>query len=126
MTAALSYLGYIAVRIGGPSRGALVTGLTGGIVSSTSVTVTLARTAAGGEPVRPLVAGAATAAMVSVLRVSVIVLLVRPGLIPPVAPPLSRPLPSSACRPCCWWPQRPGMRPAAGLPPAIPSTCCIS
>ncbi|MBB4065985.1 MgtC/SapB family protein [Gellertiella hungarica] len=86
LTAALSYLGYVAVRIVGPSRGALITGLTGGLVSSTSVTVAFARTAAGGGANWPLVAGACTAAMVSVIRVSVIVFLLRPEILQTIGP----------------------------------------
>ena len=86
ITAALSYLGYIAARLTGPSKGALLTGLTGGLVSSTSVTVALARASAGQEKVWPLVAGACAAAMVSVLRVFVIVLLLRPALLAEIGP----------------------------------------
>ncbi|WP_159650717.1 MgtC/SapB family protein, partial [Bosea sp. 125] len=51
LTAAISYLGYIAVRVLGATRGVLVGGLAGAVVSSTAVTLALARTAAaGGNP----------------------------------------------------------------------------
>jgi uncharacterized membrane protein (DUF4010 family) len=40
----LSFLGYVAHRIVGPGRGYLVTGLLGGLVSSTNVTLTFAKT----------------------------------------------------------------------------------
>ena len=86
LTAALSYLGYIAARLIGPSKGALITGLTGGLVSSTSVTVAFARSAKQNQSVLPLVAGACTAAMISVLRVCVLVGLIRPELLPAVGP----------------------------------------
>ena len=68
LTAAISYLGYIAVKVLGSAKGLLVSGLAGALVSSTAVTVAFARTAkAGGNP-RPLSGAAALAAMVSVLQ----------------------------------------------------------
>jgi uncharacterized membrane protein (DUF4010 family) len=45
MLAAVSFAGYVAVRVVGPQRGVLITGLAGGLVSSTAVTVTLAKLA---------------------------------------------------------------------------------
>jgi uncharacterized membrane protein (DUF4010 family) len=39
----LSFAGYVARRIAGPGRGFLITGLLGGLVSSTNVTLTFAR-----------------------------------------------------------------------------------
>jgi uncharacterized membrane protein (DUF4010 family) len=86
LTAAISYLGYIAVRILGSAKGLLVSGLAGALVSSTAVTVAFARTAkAGGNP-RPLAGAAALAAMVSLLRVATIVLVVRPQVIGVIGP----------------------------------------
>jgi uncharacterized membrane protein (DUF4010 family) len=87
LTAAISYAGYVAVRVLGPGKGVLVSGLAGALVSSTAVTVAFARRAAAGGPVRPLAAGAMLAAMVSVLRVTAIVALVKPSLAPILAPP---------------------------------------
>ena len=88
LTAAISYLGYIAVKILGSAKGLLVSGLAGALVSSTAVTVAFARTAkAGGNP-RPLSGAAALAAMVSVLRVLTVVLVIQPqilGIIGPAA-----------------------------------------
>lgn len=43
LTAAISYAGYIAIRILGPGKGVLISGLAGAIVSSTAVTVAFAR-----------------------------------------------------------------------------------
>ena len=81
LTAAISYLGYIAVKVLGSARGLLVSGLAGALVSSTAVTVAFARTAkAGGNP-RPLAGAAALAAMVSVLRVMTVVLIIQPQII---------------------------------------------
>ncbi|MEP9390218.1 MgtC/SapB family protein [Mesorhizobium sp. KR9-304] len=87
LVAAISFLGYVAVRILGSTRGLLVSAVAGAVVSSTAVTVALARTAkAGGSPL-PLAGAAALAAMVSILRVCVVVMLVEPAPISKIAPP---------------------------------------
>jgi uncharacterized membrane protein (DUF4010 family) len=88
LTAAISYAGYIAVRVLGPGKGILISGLAGALVSSTAVTVAFARRAKAGDPVRPLTGGAMLAAMISVLRVSVIVSIVKPDLAFTLAPPV--------------------------------------
>jgi uncharacterized membrane protein (DUF4010 family) len=52
LIAAVSYLGYFAIKIGGARHGALLTGAFGGLASSTAVTLSLARLTAhqrGGE-----------------------------------------------------------------------------
>ena len=86
LTAAISYLGYLATRILGEQRGLLVSALAGAVVSSTAVTVALARTAkAGGNPL-PLAGAASLAAAVSILRVCVIVALVKPSPLWTLAP----------------------------------------
>lgn len=79
LTAAISFLGYIAVRAFGTTRGVLVGGLAGAVVSSTAVTVALARTAAAGANPWPLAGAATLAAAVSVLRVTGIVAIVAPS-----------------------------------------------
>lgn len=88
LTAAISYGGYIAVRLLGPGKGVLVSGLAGALVSSTAVTIAFARRAATGEAVRPLAGGAVLAAMVSALRVLVIVGVVKPDVAMAAAAPL--------------------------------------
>jgi uncharacterized membrane protein (DUF4010 family) len=80
LTAAISYAGYVAVRVLGPGKGILVSGLAGAVVSSTAVTVAFARRAAEGDPVRPLAGVAMLAATVSVMRVLVIMSIVKPAL----------------------------------------------
>lgn len=81
LTAAISFLGYIAVRALGTTRGVLVGGLAGAVVSSTAVTVALARTAAAGANPWPLAGAATLAAAVSVLRVTGIVAIVAPSVL---------------------------------------------
>lgn len=75
LTASISYGGYIAVRVAGPSLGVIVGSLTGAIVSSTAVTIALARRATGSTP-RLFAGGALVGGMVSILRVLVIVSIV--------------------------------------------------
>src|SRR5690606_31784498 len=71
--AAISYCGYVAVRLLGGTRGELVAGVVGGLVSSTAVTVTNARRSSRGEPPHALAAGALGACAVSFARVAVLV-----------------------------------------------------
>lgn len=81
LTAAISFLGYIAVRLFGTTRGVLVGGLAGAVVSSTAVTLALARTAAAGGNTWPLAGAGTLAAAVSVLRVTGIVAIVSPSVL---------------------------------------------
>ncbi|MCB1448088.1 MAG: MgtC/SapB family protein [Rhizobiaceae bacterium] len=81
---ALSYLGYILIRIAGPSRGLIYSTLAGALVSSTAMTLSLAR--AEGDP--RLRAGAAClAAVVSVFRMLAITIFVGPAVAVHAAPP---------------------------------------
>ena len=81
LTAAISYLGYIAVRVLGNSKGLLVSALTGSLVSSTAVTLAFARMAKAGGNARPLAGVAMLAAMVSILRVAALVIIVEPRIL---------------------------------------------
>lgn len=81
LTAAISFLGYIAVRILGTTRGVLVGGLAGAVVSSTAVTLALARAAAAGENPWPLAGAATLASAVSMLRVAGIVAIIAPAVL---------------------------------------------
>jgi uncharacterized membrane protein (DUF4010 family) len=83
LAAALSYLGYIATRILGPTRGLLLGCLAGSMVSSTAMTLALARTEGSS---RRLAGAACLAAMVSILRVAAMVLVLAPNVVPVVGP----------------------------------------
>ncbi len=74
MIAVISFIGYIAVRIAGDKRGLLITGVAGGLVSSTAVTVTLAKLAQD-HPAqsRLAVAGALAAGATMMTRVAAVV-----------------------------------------------------
>lgn len=85
LMASISFAGYVAVRILGNTRGLLVSSLVGAIVSSTAVTLALARNAASGGNPLPLAGAASLAAMVSVLRVCAVILIIEPGVFASVA-----------------------------------------
>ena len=84
LIAAISFAGYLAVKIWGHERGTLVTSIAGGLVSSTAVTIDFARRANAGEPTGLLAAGAVIAGIISILRVLAVVLVVAPGLLPQI------------------------------------------
>lgn len=86
LVASISFLGYIAVRVLGPRRGLLVSGLAGALVSSTAVTVALARMAGSEARPLPLAGTAALAGAVSVLRVTGVVVLLVPQVSLIIAP----------------------------------------
>ncbi|MBR0672817.1 MgtC/SapB family protein [Neoroseomonas soli] len=78
LLAAISYLGYLGVKLGGEHKGLLLAGAAGGLVSSTAVTLSNAATAAQGGPSGALAAGALVAGVVSCLRTAGLALLVAP------------------------------------------------
>lgn len=81
LVAAISYVGYFAIKIAGPRQGSLITGLFGGLVSSTAVTVSLARLARERESARQAsVAGIVGACAVMFLRMLVVVTIISPDL----------------------------------------------
>lgn len=84
---ALSYAGYIAVRLLGSGTGLLVTSAAGALISSTAVAVEFARQARDGAPSRRLAGAASLACMVSAVRVMALITIVQPKLLMPVAPP---------------------------------------
>jgi len=79
LLAGISYLGYLAVKLGGEKRGLLLAGAAGGLVSSTAVTLSNATASVDGGPPRGLAAGALVAGAVSCVRTVVLVMLVAPG-----------------------------------------------
>jgi uncharacterized membrane protein (DUF4010 family) len=88
----LSFAGYVARRLVGPGRGYLVTGLLGGLVSSTNVTFTFARTSRL-EPAmdRALAFGAVAANAMLYPRVLVATAVLNTAVIGPLLPYLLPP-----------------------------------
>lgn len=73
--AAISFCGYILVRLLGAARGELLAGVVAGLASSTGATLNNARRAGAGEDARILAAGALGACAVSYLRTALLVAL---------------------------------------------------
>ncbi len=87
MIAVLSFAGYLAVKLAGEQQGIAITGLAGGLASSTAVTVTLARMAREHPEQRTLlVSGTLFADAMMAVRVLGIVGAINPRLVLSVAP----------------------------------------
>jgi uncharacterized membrane protein (DUF4010 family) len=90
LISALSFAGYAAVRLLGPERGLSLTGLAGGLVSSTAVTLSMAgRARANPQLGGPAAAAVMLASTVMFARVMVLVAVANPGLVGAVAPPVA-------------------------------------
>ncbi|MGX8012356.1 MgtC/SapB family protein [Mesorhizobium sp. ORM8.1] len=87
LMASISFAGYVAVRALGSRRGLLVSAAAGAVVSSTAVTLSLARTAKATNNPLSFAGAASLAAMVSILRVCFVVLLLAPSVAVPIAAP---------------------------------------
>lgn len=89
MIAAISFAGYVAIKLTGERRGVALTGLAGGLASSTATTLTLARVAHD-QPAKTalLAAGAMIAGATMMLRVLAIVAVVDASLLRHLALPL--------------------------------------
>jgi uncharacterized membrane protein (DUF4010 family) len=83
LIAGLSFCGYVAVRLAGAERGVMLTGLLGGLTSSTATTVSLARLSRRSDGAASLLAAGAAAACAMMLpRILLVVgLLNRPLLL---------------------------------------------
>ena len=88
----LSFAGYLARRLVGPGHGYLVTGLLGGLVSSTNTTFTFARASkADAASARALAFGAVAANAMLYPRVMVATAILNPDVVAPLMPYLVAP-----------------------------------
>jgi uncharacterized membrane protein (DUF4010 family) len=87
LVAAVSFAGYIALKVAGPDRGPPAAGLAGGLASSTAVTIAMARLSRRRRDSQGLGAAVSLAAMVSVIRAAILAGLVQPALAGALAPP---------------------------------------
>ncbi len=90
LIAAISFGGYVAVRVFGDRLGVLMAALAGGLASSTAVTVTLARL--GREhpaSARLLSAGILVAGVVMAVRVGIVAVAIQPALLGVLGPPMA-------------------------------------
>jgi uncharacterized membrane protein (DUF4010 family) len=93
----LSFAGYIARRLVGPAHGYLVTRLLGGMVSSTNVTFTFARTSRSDLAMdRALAFGAVAANAMLYPRVLVATAILNPAVVRPLLPYLTLPAVAAA------------------------------
>lgn len=88
----LSFLGHFLRRVVGPGHGYLLSGLLGGLVSSTNVTFTFARASRGDRTLeRPLAFGVVAANTVLYPRVAIAVAALNAALLPALIPYLAAP-----------------------------------
>jgi uncharacterized membrane protein (DUF4010 family) len=78
---ALSFLGYFAIKIAGNRVGTLVTAITGGLASSTAVTISFARFAKGYEVKKLFMGGVMISSSIMFIRVLIEVSVVNPALL---------------------------------------------
>lgn len=90
IVAGLSFAGYVAIRVAGARAGLLVTGLFGGLASSTSTTLVLSRLAQGHSELAPAAAaGIVLSGSVTFLRILALVAVFQPMLLAPLAVPMA-------------------------------------
>ncbi|WP_114395333.1 MgtC/SapB family protein [Oleisolibacter albus] len=90
LIAAISFGGYVAVRLFGERLGVVMAALAGGLASSTATTLTLARLGRQHpDSARLLAAGILLAGVVMVLRVGAVALLLNPALAGALLPALA-------------------------------------
>ena len=87
LVTALSFVGFVAMRLLGERRGMAVTGAVGGIVSSTAVTMAMAERSRAVESLaRPAAAAAVVASSIMPLRMAVLAGAVNAGILPRLLP----------------------------------------
>jgi len=80
LLAGVEYVGYVLTRLLGADRGAALTGVVGGLTSSTAVTVSMARATKDSQPVRPAQLATLLANVVMCARVAVITAVLAPAV----------------------------------------------
>lgn len=85
----LSLLGYFAMRLAGARRGILATSLAGGLVSSTSVTLTLSKLHRDVPDSGGITAGILLAWATMFARIVIVVAALRPSLVPGILVPMA-------------------------------------
>ncbi len=87
--AAISFAGYVAIKLAGDRAGSIITGIAGGLASSTAVTLTLSRLARTHPGQRAhLLAGILLSGATMMARVLVVVALVNASLVGSIAAPI--------------------------------------
>ena len=87
LVTALSFVGFVAMRLLGERRGMQVTGAVGGLVSSTAVTMAMAERSRADESLaRPAAAAALVASSIMPIRIAVLAGAVNAGILPRLLP----------------------------------------
>ncbi|MGM0537525.1 MAG: MgtC/SapB family protein [Pseudomonadota bacterium] len=90
LIAAISFVGYFAVRLGGAEKGILFTGLFAGLSSSTALTLHFARTSRQNREIEAmLAAGILLACGTMFPRILIYAAVISPGLLPALLLPIS-------------------------------------
>ncbi|MFG6178513.1 MgtC/SapB family protein [Halomonas sp. THAF12] len=90
LVAAISFIGYFAIRLGGPERGVLFTSLFAGLSSSTALTLHFARLSRQHQEFSPLLAAGILIACGTMFpRIMLYCLVINPALIAPLALPVT-------------------------------------
>jgi uncharacterized membrane protein (DUF4010 family) len=90
LIAAMSFVGYFAVKEAGARKGAIFTGLFAGLASSTALTLHFSRLARGEPVLSPMLAtGILLACGTMFPRMAVVLAVTAPGLLLPALPPLA-------------------------------------
>ncbi len=90
LVAGISFVGFVAVKVVGPGRGLLLTGILGGLASSTATTAAFSRRSREApELSAALSAGTVAACAVLFVRVLVLIQVAAPAFLPAAAPVLS-------------------------------------
>jgi uncharacterized membrane protein (DUF4010 family) len=90
LISAMSFVGYAGIRLLGPERGLGLTGVVGGLVSSTAVTLSMAgRARERSELAVPAALAVVLASTIMFVRVYAIVAVVNPALAPTLALPMA-------------------------------------
>lgn len=90
VVAGLSFFGYLGIRIAGAGLGVVLTGALGGLASSTSTTLVLARLVRSRPGLMPVAAaGVVVAGSITFLRVLVLSAIFQPALMAPLAWPMA-------------------------------------
>jgi uncharacterized membrane protein (DUF4010 family) len=89
LIAGIGLASYVALRVAGTRGGAILSGILGGLVSSTATTVLYARRAAGSPALERVAFGAVPLAnLVPLARIALLTAVVSPALLPRLAPAL--------------------------------------
>ena len=92
LVSGLNFIGYLAQRVAGQTRGSVIAGILGGLVSSTAVTLAFSRASRENDaPTRALALGVVGACNTLILRLVVLCLVLQPVLAPRVAAFLAPP-----------------------------------